>query len=921
MATNGNTYRYIAYRRRRRNGHGMPRLLTAFIVLTGLTIFGVGLMVAIGYGVYQNYADGLVAPDVAIAKQPSGGARILDRNGKPLYEFLDDKSGLRQPVKIEDISAWLVYATVVREDSSFFTNPGVNYKGLASAAWSNLSPFGSTPGFLEGRGGSSITQQLVKNVYFSQEDRSKRSIDRKLKETVYALELTKRYSGNDVGSARWKQGKSQIMEWYLNQISYGSVFVGAEKASEGYFGKHAKDLTLAEAATLATIPASPSLYDPINNPEGTLRQRNITLRSMYEEKYIDAGQLYEAVSQPLGASPHAFGIEAPHFVFNVVQPQLEAIFGEDALKTDGLVVYTSLDLDLEKKSEEILEGWITEFEYSHGHNGAVVAIEPESGQILSYVGSRDYFNDDIQGQNDMAQALNSPGSSFKPFTYITAFMNLNWGPGTLILDAPIPSKYWDGKNPPRNPIAHSGPITVRNALGSSLNIPAVKTILYTGVQEVKDQGKKMGITTLDRDLGPSLTVGGVDVKLLDMAYGYTAFPNLGVLRGVQTTVDRPPGNRGLDPISILRVEDRQGKVLYPIVDGQPAEQAAPLEERVAPAQDAFLINDILSDPSAFCLTYGCGGLSVPGHPAAFKTGTSEPYEDSRAIGDTWTFSYTPQLVVGSWFGNADNSPMTGITSTSVSYRTSRDVLAEYLKDKPVVQFTRPEGLVRASACIPSGMRATESCPIKTPEDWFAKPLAGDDTWWTVTRIDIRTGKLAGPNTPERFVRERRFLKVPDDVSGFARDDALAWQYISGVPPGDEPTETEDENDLGFVITSPRDGDPVRGLINIRGTASSPNFESYQLEFQSPLNPESWTVIGSSDTPVVDGVLGGWDTSALVPGLYVVRLRVTDSEDGELASRISVLVLIDEDVGDEPTPIVTIAAPQLRRGNGRSHRPD
>lgn len=893
----------------------------AFIALTGLAIFGVGLMVAISYGVYQNYADGLVPPDVAIARQPSGGARILDRNGKPLYEFLDDKAGLRQPVKIDDISLWLVYATVVREDSSFFTNPGVNYKGLGAAAWSNFSPFRSKPSFLEGRGGSSITQQLVKNVYFTREEQSKRSVSRKLKETIYAIELTKKYSGSDVGSDYWKQGKSQIMEWYLNQISYGSVYVGAEKAANGYFGKHAKDLTLAESATLAAIPASPNDYSPIQNPDGALRQRNIVLRSMYEEHYIDGGQLYDAVSQPLGASAHAFGIEAPHFVLNVVKPELEAIFGEDALKSEGLVVYTSLDLDLQTKSEEILESWINEFESSGGHNGAVVAIEPSTGEILSYVGSRDYFNDDIQGQNDMAQALNSPGSAFKPFTYITAFMNLNWGPGTLILDTPIPSKYWDGKNPPRNPVAHSGPITARNALGNSLNIPAIKTILYTGVQEVKDQGKRMGITTLDRDLGPSLTVGGVDVKLLDMAYGYTAFPNLGVLRGVQTTEDRPPGNRTLDPISILHVEDQQGKVLYPIVDGQPAERTAPLEERVAPAQDAFLINDILSDPQAFCLTYSCG-LHTLGRPTGFKTGTSEPYEDSRAIGDTWTFGYTPQLVVGSWFGNADNSPMTGITSTSVSYRTSRDVLAEYLKDKPVVQFARPEGLVRASACMPSGMRATESCPIKTPEDWFAKPLAGDDTWWTVTKIDIRTGKLAGPNTPERFVKERRFLKVPDGVSDFARDDALAWQYISGVPKGDAPTETTDEGDgLPAVITSPRDGDPVRGLINVRGTASSAHFQSYQLELQSPLNPGSWTVIGSSDTPVVDGVLGGWDTSILVPGLYIVRLRVVDADDGDLYSQVSVLVLISENTGNDATPVATGVAQPQRGGNGRNNGRD
>ncbi len=920
MTTNGSTYRYIAYRRRRRNGHGMPRLLMVFIVLTGLGIFGIGLIAAISYGVYQNYADDLVPPDVAIASQPSGGARILDRNGKPLYEFLDDKSGLREPVKIDEISPWLVFATVSREDTSFFDNPGVNYKGLAAAAWDNFWPFGGTPGVFEGRGGSSITQQLVKNVYFTKEERSERSVERKLKETVYALELTKRYAGSDPDSEKWLKGKGQIMEWYLNQISYGSVYVGAEKASEGYFGKKARDLTIAEAATLAAIPASPSLYDPIEHADEALHQRNLVLRSMYKEHYIDGGQLYEAVSQPLNVSPHRFPVSAPHFVFNVVQPQLEALFGQGALKTDGLVVYTTLDSDLEDKAQSILNGWIVEFEYSHGHNGAVVAIDPNTAEILAYVGSRDYFNEDIQGQNDMAQALNSPGSTFKPFTYSTAFINLNWGAGTLILDTPIPPKYWDGKNPPRNPVAHSGPIPVRQALGNSLNIPAVKTILYTGVPEVIKQAKKMGITTLDgRQLGPSLTVGGVDITLLDMVYGYTVFPNLGVLRGVETTEDRPPGNRTLDPISILRVEDRQGRILYPIVDDQPVEQLVPLEERVEPATAAYLINDILSDPNDFCLTYGCGGLSVPGHRAAFKTGTSEPYEDSRAIGDTWTFAYTPQLVVGSWFGNADNSPMDNIASTSVSYRTSRDVLAEFLKDKPAVQFERPEGLVRASACMPSGLRATASCPIKTAEDWFAKPLAGDDTWWTVARVDIRTGKLAGPNTPERFVEERRYLRIPDGISDFARDDALAWQYLAGVPKGDAPTETTTEgNGLPAVITSPRNGSPIRGLINVLGNASSDHFESYRLEYEFGANSGSWILIGESDTPVLDGVLGGWDTSSIVPGLYTLRLTVTDSDEGELSSQVTVLVLLDEGAGQTPAPT---GEPQRERGGGRGRGRD
>jgi membrane peptidoglycan carboxypeptidase len=360
-----------------------------------------------------------------------------------------------------------------------------------------------------------------------------------------------------------------------------------------------------------------------------------------------------------------------------------------------------------------------------------------------------------------------------------------------------------GYTPKDFDLLERGPLRMRSAIQMSLNIPAVKTILYTGVQAVKDQGKRMGITTLDRDLGPSLAVGGVDVMLYDMVYGYTAFPNLGVLKGIESSEARAPGNRTTDPVAILRVEDANGNVLYPKVDDQPVERPVLQEVQVAPARETFLINSILSDPQAHCLTYGCGGLTISGRPIGMKTGTSEPYETIGLVGETWTYGYTPQFVFGTWFGNADNTPMTSATNSyQVSARTTREFMIAYHENLPVESFTQPEGLTRASACVPSGLRATASCPLTTPMDWFAQPLAGDDTWWTVAKVDVRTGKLATENTPRRFVVERRYLRVPDGVSEFARDDAVAWQYISGVPRGDAPTEGTDENDLPFRIASP-----------------------------------------------------------------------------------------------------------------------
>jgi len=892
MARNGGAvYRYQAYRRRkRRNGKGLPRWAWVLIVLGGIAAVSLGVTAGVGYGIYQSYADDLVPPDEIIAQLPLGGARIFDRNGNFLYEFLDDGSGLRDPVPLEEISQYLVDATVATEDVSFWDNPGVNIEGLTAAAWDNFWPFGGSPGFLQGRGGSSITQQLVKNVYFTQEERATRSVKRKVKETVYALELTDEYS------------KEQIMEWYLNQISYGNVFVGVEAASQGYFGKAAKDLTLAEAATLAAIPSCPTCYDPINRPEASLEQRNRVLRRMHDEGYLgEPGSeqaralLFFASADPLAVKPGTFPVNAPHFVFNVVQPELERLFGEEALRRDGLVVHTSLDLSLQKQAQQILEEWITTFESSGGHNGAVVAIDPKTAELLVYVGSRDYFNEEIDGQNDMAAALNSPGSAFKPFTYVTAFMELGWGPGTMVLDTPFPSQFWDGERPPRNPgTGFQGPLTLRNALGSSLNIPAVKTIMYTGVLNVIEQATKMGITGLvPSRLGPSMTIGGVDVKLIDMVYGYTAFPNLGVLKGVESTVARPQGNRTIDPAIILRVEDRAGNVIYPVVAGEPSAAGPVLQEvRVAPEQESYLISNILSDGCAQSITFGgCGALSIPGRPLAIKTGTSEPYADILAIGDTWAIGYTPQLVVGSWFGNADNSPMTGISSTSVSWRTVRDLHIYYHQDLPVESFTRPAGLVEGETCVPSGLKPTDACLFTTPSDLFAAGALpeADDTWWQTVRIDTRTGLLASEVTPEQYVTEQSFLGLPEGLSNWEENQALEWAEVLEASADDIPTEETQEADIPAIISSPAEGASVSGMVSITGRARSADFLSYRLEFQSPAAPGEWLFIAQRDVPVADGPLGTWNTVGLAPGLYTIRLVLGDAKLGFIVTQVEVLL--------------------------------
>ncbi len=899
MARNFRARRYL---RRRRNGGngGLPRWLLVALALFAVAVFAVGGTAVAGIVIYQGYADELVPPEEAISQLPSGGAKIFDRNGRLLYEYVDDFSGLRQPVPLSEVSQDVIDATIATEDDTFYDNPGVNIRGLLRAAYENFFP-GGAPGFLEGSGGSSITQQLVKNVYIPQEERQKRSIPRKLKETVYALELSRRYS------------KDQILEWYLNQISYGGLYNGIEAAAQGYFGKHASELNLQESALLAGIPASPKAYDPINSPEAAVERRNWVLGRMAEEGYVTREEAYVAALSPLELTPQRFPIEAPHWVLNYVEPQLEQLFGREALLRGGLRVYTTLDLDLQKRAEAILEEWISEFEESSdGHNGALVAMDPNTAEILVYVGSRDYFRDDILGRNDMAQALNSPGSAFKPFTYVTAFMELGWGPGTLILDTPVSFTEPDGDVfTPRNPAGDfKGPITVRNALGSSLNIPAFKTILYAGVSNVVETAKRMGITSLDdRQFGPSLTIGGVDVSVVDMVYGYSVFANSGVMKGMPTTVARPEGNRNLDPVSILRVENMAGEVVYPLTFNE--EQTGPKleEEAIIPAAYAYLISNILSDPQAQCMTFGCGGLSID-RTMAVKTGTSEPYEELRAIGDTWALGYTPDLVAGVWAGNADNTPMFNITSTSISWRALRDFMLAAHEGKPARWIERPAGLVEASVCVPSGLKPGPSCGKTTPPDLFVAESLSDkeDDWWQPVKIDVRNGLLASERTPPQFVAERMALVIPDDLSQFAREQAEEWaKTLQG---GTAPTEVSSTENLLLVIDTPEAWSVVRGAVQVTGRAESPDLVAYRLEYGEGRAPEEWTVITRSETPVAGGVLGLWDTAALSSGTYTLRLAVEDAKLGELLTFLTVMV--SHSVSPPTPPTLPTATPEPER---------
>ena len=895
--------------RRSRGNGGPPRLLQVFIALVGLGVIAVAVAGGVGFGVYRSYANGLESPDELIARQPSGGAQIFDRNGTLLYEYVDDRSGLRSPVKLEDMSPWIIAATISTEDNSFWTNPGVNTRGLVRAGLEGLHLRSADAG--TNTGGSSITQQLVKNLYIPEKDRYKRSVSRKMKETIYAFELSDRYS------------KNQILEWYLNQIPYGGIYNGVEAASLGYFGKHAKDLTLPEAAMLAGIPASPNEYSPVTNPLGAVKRRNEVLRLMQSRNRVEVtdaegaklpatrfqinehGENIDATDKafyistlaPLNVAPQRFPVQAPHWVFDYIEPQIVKLYGKEALYRGGLRVTTTLDINLQNKAQAAIEQWVSEFEATaHGHNGAMVAIDPKTSEVLVMVGSRDYFADTyyedcdctLAGRNNNATALNSPGSTLKPFTYAAAFEQLGWGPETEILDTPI--TYQDGDKPftPRNPSGDfHGVMSIRNALGNSMNIPAFKTALYVGVPQLVNEYKKFGIASLDgRGFGPSVTIGGVDVSLLDVTYAYSVLAGGGTMRGVPTTktFEDTDHNRKLDPVSILQItRATDGSVVYPTTQDHRVQVQ---ENPVVSPQTAYQIQNILTDPSAFCITYGCGALSI-GRQWGVKTGTSEPFENSRAIGETWTYGFTPDLVAGVWAGNAGNQPMYNITSTSISYRAVRDFMIEALADTPPSTFDRPGGMVEIDTCTPSGLKATDACPRRVhnllPAETAPKK---DDDWWRRVRVDIRDGKIATELTPPQFVQQRFGLVIPDGLSDFTRSQSQEWaRYLNA---GSTPTEKSD-GQSPVVISAPREGDRVNGIVAVTGKADTPGFVAYRLEYLQT-GGVAWSPIIRSESrvPSVAG-LGLWNTAGLPEGTYTIRLVLEDRDRGELSTFITVKI--------------------------------
>lgn len=582
--------------------------------------------------------------------------KIYDRNYHLLFTFYRDEN--RSPVPLSSVSPYLVAATVAIEDQSFYQHRGFDIRGIIRAYFINQGEK------VIRQGGSTITQQLVKKRLLT----SEKTFTRKLKELVLSVLAEGNFT------------KDQILEMYLNEINYGGAIYGIEQAAISYFGKNARDLSLAESSFLAAIPAYPSYFAPFAGhlKETQDRQKEV-LRRMVEDGYISAEEAQQASSQELRILPTKINIEAPHFVM-YVRDLLVDRYGEEMVTTGGLEVVTTLDLAMQNKVQAVVSEEVASLARLNIHNGAALVTNPTTGEILAMIGSRDYFDPDYDGMVNVTLMPRQPGSSIKPLTYSLALEN-GYTPATLIDDTPITYQYPGGKpySPKNYDGSYRGRVTMRESLASSYNIPAVKMLNTLGVSNLIDHGEKMGITTWGQRerFGLSLTLGGGEVKMIDMARLYGAFAN---------------GGYSVAPNPVLAIYNSKQELIYE--NDCAVKGLGCLEKQVISEMTAYQITNILSDNIARSKAFGIASvLHIPGQEVAVKTGTT------NNLRDNWTIGYTNDRLVAVWVGNNDNTPMSyvasGITGASPIWH---DIISLTLNpDKPNV-FTTPSNLVAVPMC-------------------------------------------------------------------------------------------------------------------------------------------------------------------------------------------------------------------------------
>ncbi len=650
----------------------LKRLRLLALSFFGLVVLGVATFLFM----FAWYSRELPKPGEVVRKE-GFSSKIYDRNNNLLYDLYEEER--RNPVTIAQIPSDLKNATVAIEDKDFYKHGGFDFMTILRIPYNLI--------FRGGRvvGGSTLTQQLVKNVFLTNE----KTLTRKFKEFVISIQIERKFS------------KDQILEMYFNESPYGGNGWGVGTAVEMYFNKPINELSLLESAFLAGLPQRPSVYSPYSGaldddgkPYWQMRTRAV-LTAMKENGYITEAAYQDALAsiESLKFERSAAEIKAPHFVF-YVRSQLEEMFGSELVSKGGLKVTTSLDWQLQEKAQASVTEEVEGVKKYHISNGAALAMNPKTGEILAMVGSKDYFDSEIGGQfNVVVDGLRQPGSSIKPITYL-AMIQKGYNPASMLMDVETTFNHNDREQPykPKNYDGKfRGPVSLRESLGSSLNIPAVKSLAIVGLDNFLNLAYNMGLKTLEptpenlKRFGLAVTLGGAEIKMLDLVTAYCAFAN---------------GGLRIEPVAILKVEDQNGRILYEHhqIEGQ----------RVIDQGETFIINDILSDNNARLLAFGANSLLNTGKPIAVKTGTT------NSMKDNWTIGWSQDVIVGTWVGNNDGTAMSyvasGITGASPIWR--RIIFSALDLGYQAPAWTMPDNVEKVELDAISGFRSHDNFPTK-----------------------------------------------------------------------------------------------------------------------------------------------------------------------------------------------------------------
>ena len=878
-------------------------------IIALILLIVVGGAAAAGGLVYANWSreieSGVASLETARDRETFETTRITDRNGEVLWEIFGE--GKRTRIPLSEIPDYFIKATIAVEDDTFYENIGLDAPSLAAAVIANLRNPDARP-----VGGSTITQQIVRHIAFDYEERTAVSYDRKIKELVLAWMMNRDFT------------KDEILEMYLNEIYYGNLAYGVEAAARTYFAKPASALTLGESSLLAGLPQSPVDLDPFTNLEGAKERQWLILNLMVSEGFIDQATAETAYLEPLNFAAQEVSLEAPHFAVYVRQ-LLEQQYGAELVANGGLRVTTTLDMEFQRLAEGLARQHVGQVDPAKNlTNAALVAMKPGDGEILAMLGSVDYENEAIDGHVNVTLSPQQPGSSIKPLTYAAALSPTDpaapeggaprWTAADILWDVPV--EYEQAVGAPYVPVNYDGvfhgPVRLRAALANSYNIPAVLLLQDIGVPRLLEFGRALGLDSWTGDssqYGLSLTLGGGEVTPLELTTAYAALAN--------------GGNR-VAPVAILRVERTNGEVLY---EYQPSEPQRVIDERVA-----YVISNILDDDQARIPAMGSPNPMELPFPAAAKTGTTNDFRDN------WTMGYTPGLVVGVWTGNTDNSPMVHISglegaaplwSSYMQGVYSNGGLVARLEingQVPPSEFIRPLGLTERPLCaltsaaigsidcvpageelfLESGLPSTPMPTVEGPAVFWEKL---DPAVWRAVAMPLP------PPTPEEIAlippEQLEDQPPPQLFCHFAEGTALELLPPTAAPqvfltpprnaeslkPAHEwaqanniailPTATCTEEMLAeslgqgqtavWRITSPADGDTVRGNVPIIGTASFDPavVEFYKIELGIPNGGDiQWLTLGEThNTPVVNGQLEYLQAEGLPPGVYYLRLIV------------------------------------------------